>query len=103
MAVRPHDRHNLAQKTDVLYEWGLYCNIDLTLVEFSNLGEFWKKMGSSFLILSNIALLYIWLLISSCAVKRSFSVYNNLLEDDRQNLNENSLKILNIFYFNQRK
>ncbi|CAG8816891.1 36886_t:CDS:1, partial [Racocetra persica] len=30
------------------------------------------------------------------AVEKSFSVYNNLLEDDRQNLSENSLKILNM-------
>ena len=50
-------------------------------------------MSSSLPILNNIASIYIWLPISSCAVERSFSVYNNLLEDDRQNLSEDSLKM----------
>ena len=51
-------------------------------------------------ILSNIALDYIWLPISSCSVERSFSMYNNLLNSDRQNLSYESLKQLNMLYFN---
>ncbi|PKC05586.1 hypothetical protein RhiirA5_420754 [Rhizophagus irregularis] len=37
---------------------------------------------------------YIWLPISSCAVERSFSAYNKILDDDRQNLSLESLKFL---------
>ena len=51
-------------------------------------------------ILSNIALDYIWLPISSCSIKSSFSMYNNLLNSDRQNLSCESLKKLNMLYFN---
>ncbi|CAG8515170.1 4201_t:CDS:2 [Diversispora eburnea] len=40
---------------------------------------------------------YIWLPISSCAVERSFSLYNTLLDKDRQ---KNHLQ-LNMMYFNR--
>ncbi|KAF0468394.1 transcription factor e2f6 [Gigaspora margarita] len=46
---------------------------------------------------------YIWLPISSCAVERSFSAYNNILQDNRQNLSTESLKMLTILYFNKTK
>ena len=32
--------------------------------------------------------------------ERSFSIYNNILDSNRQNLSEDSLKRLNIMYFN---
>jgi len=51
--------------------------------------------------LSKIALDYIWLPISSCSVERSFSMYNSLLDSDRQNLSLNSLKKLNMLYYNK--
>jgi hypothetical protein len=51
-------------------------------------------------ILSNIALDYIWLLVSSCNVERNFSMYNSLFDSDRQNLSQDSLKRLNMMYFN---
>ncbi|RHZ85885.1 hypothetical protein Glove_59g119 [Diversispora epigaea] len=51
-------------------------------------------------ILSNIALDYIWLPISSCSVERSFSTYNILLSLDHQNLSQESLKQLSMLYFN---
>jgi hypothetical protein len=51
-------------------------------------------------LLSNIALDYIWLPISSCTVERSFSIYNTILDDDRQNLSLESLKALAMMHFN---
>ena len=52
-------------------------------------------------IISQIALDYIWFPIFSCAVERSFSLYNTLLDSDRQNLSKESLKQLNMMYFNK--
>ena len=49
-------------------------------------------------ILSQIAFNYIWLPISSCAVERSFSLYNTILDNDRQNLSKESFKQLNMMY-----
>lgn len=51
--------------------------------------------------LNTIAQEYIWLPISSCGVERSFSNYNNILAENRQNLSLDSLQMLNIMYFNQ--
>ena len=85
----------------LLQEWALYCNLDLALIDFDNLDKFWDKISTSLPLLNKIALIYIWLPISSCAVERSFSVYNNVLEDDRHNLSEDSLKMLNMLYFNR--
>ena len=53
-------------------------------------------------ILSSITLDYIWLLVSSCSVECSFSMYNNLLNIGWQNLSCESLKQLNMLYFNGR-
>ena len=39
--------------------------------------------------------------ISSYSVERSFSNYNNILSNDRQNLSKNSLRSLNMLYFNK--
>ncbi|RHZ53787.1 hypothetical protein Glove_437g45 [Diversispora epigaea] len=63
---------------ELLQEWSLYCNFELIEIAYD----------------------YIWLPISSCAVERSFSVYNNILSNNRQNLSTESLKILNMMYFN---
>lgn len=84
----------------LLQEWSLYCNLDLLEVDYTNLGVFWEKMSLTFPLLTTIALDYIWLPISSCSVERSFSIYNNLLHDNRQNLSTESLKMLNMMYFN---
>jgi hypothetical protein len=84
-----------------IQEWGIYCNFDLSLIEYSNLEEFWKKVSHNHLpLLSQIALDYIWIPISSCSVERSFSVYNNILSEDRENLSQDSLQMLNTLYFN---
>jgi len=53
-----------------------------------NLDDYWKNLSVSLPILSNIALDYIWLPISSCAVEHSFSLYNLLLDFNRQSLSE---------------
>ena len=58
------------------------------------------NLGDKLPILSKLALDYIWLPISSCSVERSFSIYNNILDENRQNLSEDSLKRLNMMYFN---
>ena len=85
---------------NLLQEWAIYCNFDLSLVEYSNLEEFWQKIHLP--LLSQIALDYIWLPLSSCSVERSFSVYNNILNEDRENLSQDSLRMLNILYFNRK-
>ena len=88
----------------LLCEWAIYCG--LTGLEFNenldetNLDNYWKNLSVRLPILSNIALDYIWLPISSCAVERSFSLYNSLLDSNRQSLSEESLKQLNMLYFN---
>ncbi|GBC01873.1 hypothetical protein RclHR1_04360018 [Rhizophagus clarus] len=88
----------------LLYEWSIYYG--LTGLEFNenldetNLDNYWKNLSVHLPILSNIALDYIWLPILSCAVKRSFSLYNSLLDSNRQNLSEELLKQLNMLYFN---
>ncbi len=61
----------------------------------------WMFLATHLPILSQIALNYIWLPISSYVVKRSFSLYNIFLDNDCQNLLKESLKQLNIMYFNQ--
>ena len=88
----------------LLCEWAIYCG--LTGLEFNenldetNLNNYWKDLSVRLPILSNIALDYIWLPISSCAVERSFSLYNSLLDSNRQSLSQESLKQLNMLYFN---
>ena len=93
----------LANPSDeLLYEWSIYCGMELeNLVEEIDLEEYWMNLGDKLPILSKVALDYIWLPISSCSVERSFSIYNNILDDNRQNLSEDSLKRLNMMYFNK--
>ncbi|GES99952.1 zinc finger BED domain-containing protein RICESLEEPER 4-like [Rhizophagus clarus] len=86
--------------TSLIQEWSIYVNINLNLIEFSELNEFWDKVSLQLPLLEKIARNYIWLPISSCAVERSFSAYNKILDDDRQNLSLESLKFLTMMYFN---
>jgi hypothetical protein len=58
----------------------------------TNLDNYWKSLSVHLPIFSSIALNYIWLPISSCAVKRSFSLYNTFLDSNCQSLSEESLK-----------
>lgn len=88
---------------NLFQEWALYCNLDLNLIEYENLNEFWQKITPQLPLLSEIAFDYIWLPISSCAVECSFSSYNNILQDNRQNLSIESLKMLTMLYFNNTK
>jgi hypothetical protein len=107
----PLERKNLRQYSaikelahpsdELLCEWSIYCGLQLeNLVGEINLEEYWMNLGDKLPILSKIALDYIWLPVSSCSVERSFSIYNNILDENRQNLSEDSLKRLNIMYFN---
>ena len=86
--------------TFLIQEWSIYVNINLNLIEFSELNEFWDKVSLQLPLLEKIARKYIWLPISSCTVERSFSAYNKILDDDRQNLSPESLKFLTMMYFN---
>ena len=83
-----------------IQEWSIYININLNTIEFANLNEFWNKVSLQFPILEKIAHNYIWLPISSYAVERSFSAYNKILDDDRQNSTTESLKMLTMMYIN---
>ncbi|RHZ57261.1 hypothetical protein Glove_391g13 [Diversispora epigaea] len=67
----------------LIQEWSIYININLNTVEFTDLNEFWDKVSLQLPFLEKIARNYIWLPISSCAVERSFSAYNKILDDDR--------------------
>ena len=86
---------------ELLREWAIYCGSVGEIVEENiDLNSYWVGMQKILPILSSIALDYIWLPVSSCSVERSFSMYNNLLNSDRQNLSCESLKQLNMLYFN---
>ena len=86
---------------ELILEWGIYCGFEhqISLAEM-DLNEYWLGMMQQLPLLSKIALDYIWLPISSCSVERSFSMYNSLLDSDRQNLSLDSLKNLNMLYYN---
>lgn len=84
---------------ELLHEWSIYCG-QQWVINDTGIEGFWLGMANQLPILSNIALDYIWLPISSCTVERSFSIYHSILEEDRQNLSLDSLKALNMMYFN---
>ncbi|GBC13516.1 transcription factor E2F6 isoform X2 [Rhizophagus irregularis DAOM 181602=DAOM 197198] len=85
---------------ELLREWGIYCGLDNEFLGEIKLDQYWLNKATQLPILSNIALDYIWLPISSCTVERSFSMYNSLLDNDRQSLSKDSLKGLSMLYFN---
>ena len=85
---------------ELICEWSIYCGMQLENIEEINLDEYWTNLQDKLPIFSKIALDYIWLPVSSCSVGRSFSIYNNILDSNRQNLSEDSLKKLNMMYFN---
>ncbi|GES76683.1 hypothetical protein GLOIN_2v1761741 [Rhizophagus clarus] len=85
---------------ELLREWKIYCGLNNELIGEVKLDKYWLNKATQLPILSNLALDYIWLPISSCTVERSFSMYNSLLDSDRQNLSLDSLKRLSMLYFN---
>ncbi|GET01894.1 CGG triplet repeat-binding protein 1 [Rhizophagus clarus] len=85
---------------ELLREWGIYCGLNNELIGEVELDKYWLNKATQLPILSNLALDYIWLPISSCTIERSFSMYNSLLDSDRQNLSLDSLKRLSMLYFN---
>ena len=66
-----------------------------------DLNNYWQKKHEVLPNLSKLALIYIWLPISGVDVERSFSAYNRILADNRQNLSENSIGMLNFLNFNK--
>lgn len=87
---------------ELLREWSIYCGLESQQRVLGDTGieGFWLGMANQLPLLSNIALDYIWLPISSCTVERSFSFYHTILDDDRQSLSLESLKALNMMHFN---
>ena len=85
---------------ELLYEWTIYCGSTANMNAI--LDEYWLNAAEYLPLLSQITLDYIWLPISSCSIERSFSKYNSILDDNRQNLSEESLRSLNMLYFNNR-
>jgi hypothetical protein len=75
-------------------------NVSNLQFQETELDLFWSNLHSQLPFLSNIALNYIWLPVSSCSVERSFSLYNSILDENRQNLSKESLKTLSMLYFN---
>ena len=87
---------------NLVYEWNIYCGLESDEnIDENELDVYWNNLAIRLPILSQIALNYIWLPVSSCAVESSFSLYNTLLDNDRQNLSKESLKQLNMMYFNR--
>jgi len=85
----------------LLREWSIYCGLENTEITSEvSLDKYWLNLSTHLLIISGIALDYIWLPISECSVEQSFSKYNNLLSSDCQNLSKESLKMLSMLYFN---
>ena len=85
---------------NLVHEWGIYCGLEFDgSVDESKLDVYWNNLTTRLPILSQIAFDYIWLPISSCAVERSFSLYNTLLDNDC--LSKESLKQLNMMYYNR--
>ena len=64
---------------ELLNEWAIYCGMQMDdLIDEIDLNEYWINIQDQLPILSEIALEYIWLPISSCSVERSSSIYNNI-------------------------
>ena len=61
---------------------------------------YWQNKAHTLPELTALALVYIWLPVSSVNVKCSFLSYNNILSDKRVALKEESIRILNFLYFN---
>ena len=107
-ALRKDIRHYSAiielqnPNNELIIEWDIYCNLKCHVFsEEIDLNDYWLGLVQQLPLLSKIALDYIWLPISSCSVERSFSMYNSLLDSDRQNLSLDSLKKLNMLYYNK--
>ena len=85
----------------LITEWGIYCALNELFEENLDLDNSWQEKLEILLNLSKLALIYIWLPISGVDVERSFSTYNRILADNRQNLSENSISMLNFLNFNK--
>ncbi|RHZ61421.1 hypothetical protein Glove_347g8 [Diversispora epigaea] len=98
-------RYNIIKEFDnpsdgLLQEWEIYCGLNNEIINEIELDQYWLSKETQLPILYKIAFDYIWLPVSSCSVEQNFSMYNSLLDSDRQNLSLDSLKRLNMLYFN---
>jgi len=65
------------------------------------LDSYWQEKLEILPNLSKLAVIYIWLPISGVDIEYSFLAYNRVLADNRQNLSENSISMLNFLKFNK--
>jgi len=70
----------------LITEWGIYCALNELFEENLDLDNSWQEKLEILLNLSKLALIYIWLPISDVDIECSFSTYNRILVDNRQNL-----------------
>ena len=86
----------------IIQEWGIYCGLEEEFIdEELDLDIYWKDKSQSLPNLSKLALEYIWLPVSGVDIKRSFSAYKNILNDQWHALSETSVAALNFMYFNR--
>ena len=108
--LQPHHHNILLYKdikefknprNELITEWGIYCGLNELFEEDFDLDSYWQEKLEILPNLSKLAVIYIWLPISGVDVERSFSAYNRILADNRQNLSENSISMLNFLNFNK--
>ena len=69
---------------ELLEEWLIYTQYRDELPSPPSIPEFWEGMKGRFLNLSTIAADAIWMAVASVDVERSFSQYENILNDRRE-------------------
>jgi hypothetical protein len=81
------------------YEWPIYLAASRTEAPENNEGstivEWWKGHKSRFPTLAKVALIFLFTPINSADVERSFSVYKNILSDNRHRLKQTNVAALN--------
>ena len=87
--------------TDVLIqEWVIYYGLNESAEELIDLDIYQRSKIHLLPELSTIALVYIWLPVSGIDIEHNFSNYKSILSDRRITLKEESIQMLNFFYFN---
>lgn len=100
---------NLPETLIVLEEWQLYLDEcrrgDLPQPENGFVGTalslWWESKKDVFPTLSKFAHYYIWQIISSAEVERSFSAYTNIFTDKRQSLTPENISDFLFVLFNK--
>jgi hypothetical protein len=95
---------DLIKKTQLKLEFNQYfeCakNENTSFTNNADIAIYWKNKIKCWPFSSKIVYNYLFVPISSAEVERSFSCYNNILNDNRHNLSEENLKFLNALYYN---